>query len=79
MAGRRRWSTEEAIWGRYASGGTGSRLVMEELLQALRASGLPDAEIPARYHRIVTHCGAGLLRGRGRTPVSAKGRPKPYR
>ncbi|WP_218006981.1 hypothetical protein [Microtetraspora fusca] len=26
---------------------------MEELLQALRASGLPDEEIPARYHRIV--------------------------
>ncbi|QEU95912.1 TetR/AcrR family transcriptional regulator [Streptomyces kanamyceticus] len=42
-----------AVWGRYASGGTGSRLAMEELLQALRASGLPDAEIPARYHRIV--------------------------
>ncbi|MGW0687593.1 TetR/AcrR family transcriptional regulator [Streptomyces sp. NPDC002754] len=42
-----------ATWGRYASGGTGSRLVMEELLQALRASGLPDEEIPARYHRIV--------------------------
>ncbi|WP_438489489.1 TetR/AcrR family transcriptional regulator [Streptomyces sp. S186] len=42
-----------AIWGRYASGGTGSRLVMEELLQALRASGLPDEEIPRRYHRIV--------------------------
>ncbi|MGV4986800.1 TetR/AcrR family transcriptional regulator [Streptomyces sp. NRAIS4] len=42
-----------AIWGRYASGGTGSRLVMEELLQALRASGLPDEEIPPRYHRIV--------------------------
>ncbi|MFC8453780.1 TetR/AcrR family transcriptional regulator [Kitasatospora sp. NPDC057223] len=41
-----------AVWGRYASGGTGSRLVMEELLQALRASGLPDEEIPARYHRI---------------------------
>ncbi|MFE7216023.1 TetR/AcrR family transcriptional regulator [Streptomyces sp. NPDC057611] len=41
-----------AIWGRYASGGTGSRLVMEEVLQALRASGLPDEEIPARYHRI---------------------------
>ncbi|BDM69814.1 TetR family transcriptional regulator [Streptomyces nigrescens] len=41
------------IWGRYGSGGTGSRLVMEELLQALRASGLPDGEIPARYHRIV--------------------------
>lgn len=42
-----------AIWGRYASSGIGSRLVMEELLQALRASGLPDEEIPARYHRIV--------------------------
>ncbi|MGW3209959.1 TetR/AcrR family transcriptional regulator [Streptomyces sp. NPDC001135] len=41
-----------AVWGRYASGGAGSRLVMEEVLQALRASGLPDAEIPARYHRI---------------------------
>ncbi|WP_250563702.1 TetR/AcrR family transcriptional regulator [Sphaerisporangium fuscum] len=41
------------IWGRYASGGTGSRLVMEELLQALQASGLPDEEIPARYHRVV--------------------------
>jgi len=41
-----------AVWGRYASGGTGSRLVMEEVLQALRASGLPDEEVPARYHRI---------------------------
>ncbi|MGW7410889.1 TetR/AcrR family transcriptional regulator [Streptomyces sp. NPDC054863] len=39
-------------WGRYASGGTGSRLVVEETLQALRASGLPDAEIPVHYHRI---------------------------
>ncbi|MFF8564742.1 TetR/AcrR family transcriptional regulator [Streptomyces albidoflavus] len=42
-----------AVWGRYASGGTGSRLVMEELLQALSASGLPNEEIPARYHRLV--------------------------
>jgi AcrR family transcriptional regulator len=41
------------IWGHYGSGGTGSRLVMEELLQALRTSGLPDEEIPSRYHRIV--------------------------
>ncbi|AZM56433.1 TetR family transcriptional regulator [Streptomyces sp. WAC 01529] len=41
-----------AVWGRYASSGTGSRLIMEEALQALRASGLPDEEIPARYHRI---------------------------
>ncbi|WEO92719.1 TetR/AcrR family transcriptional regulator [Streptomyces sp. FXJ1.172] len=42
-----------AVWGRYGSGGTGSRLVMEELLQALRASGLPDEEVPVPYHRIV--------------------------
>ncbi|MFI6662175.1 TetR/AcrR family transcriptional regulator [Streptomyces sp. NPDC050523] len=41
-----------AVWGRYASGGAGSRLVMEEVLQALRASGLPDEEIPVRYHRL---------------------------
>jgi AcrR family transcriptional regulator len=41
-----------AAWGRYGSGGAGSRLVMEELLQALRGSGLPDEEVPARYHRI---------------------------
>ncbi|MFJ6773211.1 TetR/AcrR family transcriptional regulator [Kitasatospora sp. NPDC091257] len=42
-----------AVWGRYGSGGTGSRMVMEELLQALRASGLPDEEVAVRYHRIV--------------------------
>ncbi|WP_067473812.1 TetR/AcrR family transcriptional regulator [Actinomadura hibisca] len=41
-----------AVWGRYASGGTGSRMIMEEMLQALRASGLPDEEIPASYHRL---------------------------
>ncbi|MFQ6230447.1 TetR/AcrR family transcriptional regulator [Nocardia sp. NPDC002869] len=41
-----------AIWGRYASGGSGSRLVMEEILRALRDSGLPDQEIPTRYHRL---------------------------
>ncbi|WP_328307366.1 TetR/AcrR family transcriptional regulator [Streptomyces sp. NBC_00442] len=41
-----------SVWGRYASSGAGSRLVMEEVLQALRASGLPEAEIPGRYHRI---------------------------
>lgn len=41
-----------AVWGRYASSGTGSRMVMEEVLRALRASGLPDEEIPVRYHRI---------------------------
>ncbi|OMI34041.1 TetR/AcrR family transcriptional regulator [Streptomyces sparsogenes] len=42
-----------AVWGRYGSGGTGSRVVMEELLRALRTSGLPDQEIPACYHRLV--------------------------
>ncbi|MEU7019622.1 helix-turn-helix domain-containing protein [Streptomyces sp. NPDC046203] len=42
-----------AVWGRYGAGGAGSRLIAEELLQALRLSGLPDAEIPVRYHRIV--------------------------
>ncbi|GAA5051532.1 TetR/AcrR family transcriptional regulator [Nocardia callitridis] len=41
-----------AVWGRFGSGGTGSRLVMEELLQALRVSGLPDTEVPVRYHRL---------------------------
>ncbi|EMF29399.1 hypothetical protein H114_09356 [Streptomyces gancidicus BKS 13-15] len=41
-----------AVWGRYASSGAGSRLVMEEVLQALRAAGVPDEEIPARYHRL---------------------------
>ncbi|RSD15445.1 TetR/AcrR family transcriptional regulator [Amycolatopsis eburnea] len=41
-----------AIWGRYASGGHGSRLVMEQVLEALREAGLPDEEIPARYHRL---------------------------
>lgn len=41
-----------AIWGRYASSGTGSRLVMDEVLQALRTSGLSDEQIPVRYHRI---------------------------
>ncbi|MET9955113.1 helix-turn-helix domain-containing protein [Streptomyces sp. NPDC006339] len=40
------------VWGRYGASGTGSRLVMEEALQALRGSGLPDEEIPARYHRL---------------------------
>ncbi|TDC01674.1 TetR/AcrR family transcriptional regulator [Nonomuraea longispora] len=40
------------IWGRHVSGGAGSRLVIEETLQALRASGLPESEIPAHYHRL---------------------------
>ncbi len=40
------------MWGRYASSGAGTRLIMEEVLQALRAAGLPDEEIPAHYHRL---------------------------
>ncbi|GAA3486893.1 helix-turn-helix domain-containing protein [Streptomyces cremeus] len=42
-----------AVWGRYASSGAGSRMVMEEVLQALRKSGVPDADVPVYYHRIV--------------------------
>jgi AcrR family transcriptional regulator len=42
-----------SIWGRYASSGVGSRLVMEEVLQALRDAGLPEEQIPVRYHRMV--------------------------
>ncbi|MFE6613514.1 TetR/AcrR family transcriptional regulator [Amycolatopsis sp. NPDC057786] len=40
------------VWGRFASGGTGSRAVLEALLQALRSSGLPDERIPAHCHRL---------------------------
>ncbi|MFB9837932.1 TetR/AcrR family transcriptional regulator [Actinoallomurus acaciae] len=63
-----------AIWGRYASGGGGSRLVMEEVLQALRASGLPDEEIPAHYHRIAILVAALIASEAG---VNAIG-PKEY-
>ncbi|OLZ60733.1 hypothetical protein AV521_44770 [Streptomyces sp. IMTB 2501] len=41
-----------AIWARCASSGTGSRLVMEEVPQGLRASGLPEEEVSVRHHRI---------------------------
>ncbi|MFF9645765.1 TetR/AcrR family transcriptional regulator [Kitasatospora aureofaciens] len=58
------------IWGRYGSGGTGSRLVMEELLQALRASGLPDRDIPARYHRIVVLLAALISSEAGTSTVT---------
>ncbi|EMF01381.1 TetR family transcriptional regulator [Streptomyces mobaraensis NBRC 13819 = DSM 40847] len=61
-----------AVWGRHGSGGAGSRLVMEELLQALRASGLPDEEIPARYHRIVILLSALITSEAGIGSVSAK-------
>lgn len=58
------------VWGRYASGGTGSRLVMEELLQALRASGLPDEEVPVRYHRIVILLAALIASEAGISTIS---------
>ncbi|MGP4111326.1 TetR/AcrR family transcriptional regulator [Streptomyces sp. 4N509B] len=61
-----------AVWGRYASGGTGSRLVMEELLQALRASGLPDEEIPARYHRVAVLLAALISSEAGLSAVTPK-------
>ncbi|WUW22674.1 TetR/AcrR family transcriptional regulator [Streptomyces sp. NBC_01463] len=59
-----------AVWGRYASSGTGSRLVMEEVLQALRASGLPDAEIPVRYHRIAVLISALIASEAGGSTVT---------
>ncbi|MFJ9455351.1 TetR/AcrR family transcriptional regulator [Kitasatospora sp. NPDC101447] len=58
------------VWGRYASGGTGSRLVMEELLQALRASGLPDEEVPVRYHRVVILLAALIASEAGISTIS---------
>jgi AcrR family transcriptional regulator len=61
-----------AVWGRYASGGTGSRLVMEEVLQALRAAGLPDEEIPARYHRIAVLIAALIASEAGVSTVTPK-------
>ncbi|GED89692.1 TetR/AcrR family transcriptional regulator [Streptomyces sp. 6-11-2] len=61
-----------AVWGRYASGGTGSRLVMEEVLQALRASGLPDEEIPARYHRIAVLLAALIASEAGVSTITAE-------
>lgn len=61
-----------AIWGRYASGGTGSRLVMEEVLQALQASGLPDEEIPARYHRIAILVAALIASEAGVNTITPK-------
>ncbi|MFD7667115.1 TetR/AcrR family transcriptional regulator [Streptomyces sp. NPDC059788] len=60
------------VWGRYASGGTGSRLVMEELLQALRASGLPDEEIPAQYHRIAVLLAALIASEAGISTITPK-------
>ncbi|WP_217196124.1 TetR/AcrR family transcriptional regulator [Streptomyces buecherae] len=60
------------VWGRYGSGGTGSRRVMEELLQALRASGLPDEEVPVRYHRIVVVLAALIAAEAGMSTISPK-------
>ncbi|WP_331749625.1 MULTISPECIES: helix-turn-helix domain-containing protein [unclassified Streptomyces] len=61
-----------AVWGRHGSGGTGSRLVMEELLQALRASGLPDEEVPVRYHRIVILLAALIASEAGISTIAPK-------
>ncbi|MGW6358938.1 TetR/AcrR family transcriptional regulator C-terminal domain-containing protein [Streptomyces sp. NPDC055092] len=61
-----------AVWGRYASSGTGSRLVMEEALQALRAAGLPDEEIPARYHRIAVLIAALIASEAGVSTITPK-------
>ncbi|ALO06301.1 Transcriptional regulator [Streptomyces venezuelae] len=61
-----------AVWGRYASGGAGSRLVMEEALQALRASGLPDEEIPARYHRLAVLIAALIASEAGVSTITSE-------
>ncbi|CAL9335927.1 hypothetical protein SUDANB1_00161 [Streptomyces sp. enrichment culture] len=63
-----------AVWGRHASSGTGSRLVMEEVLQALRASGLPDEEIPVRYHRIAVLIAALIASEAGASAVTPEER-----
>ncbi|HEY3482401.1 MAG TPA: helix-turn-helix domain-containing protein, partial [Streptomyces sp.] len=60
-----------AIWGRYASGGAGSRLVMEEVLQALRAAGVPDERIPALYHRLAILIAALIASEAGVSTVTA--------
>ncbi|MFJ3637292.1 TetR/AcrR family transcriptional regulator [Streptomyces sp. NPDC090112] len=63
-----------AVWGRYASGGAGSRLVMEEVLQALRASGLPDEQIPACYHRLAVLIAALIASEAGFGGITAEER-----
>ncbi|MFJ9059501.1 TetR/AcrR family transcriptional regulator [Streptomyces sp. NPDC102409] len=63
-----------AVWARYASSGTGSRLVMEEVLQALRESGLPDEEIPVRYHRLAILIAALIASEAGTSTVSPEER-----
>lgn len=60
------------VWGRYASGGTGSRLVMEELLQALRAAGVPDERIPVLYHRLVVLIAALIAAEAGVSSITAE-------
>jgi AcrR family transcriptional regulator len=62
------------VWGRYASSGTGSRTVMESLLQALQASGLPDERIRIHYHRIVTLLSALIAADGGISVLAAKER-----
>ena len=61
-----------AVWGRYASSGAGSRAVMEALLQALRASGLPDDRICTHYHRIVVLLSALIAADGGIATLTAQ-------
>lgn len=62
------------VWGRYASSGTGSRVVMEALLQALRASGLPDERVHIHYHRIVILLSALIAADGGISALATKER-----
>jgi hypothetical protein len=45
---------------------------MEEVLQALRASGLPDEEIPAHYHRIAVLLTALITSEAGVSTITPK-------
>lgn len=61
-----------SIWGRYASSGVGSRLVMEEVLQSLRDAGLPEEQIPVRYHRMVVLVASLIASEAGISSITAE-------
>lgn len=61
-----------SIWGRYASSGAGSRLVMEEVLQSLRDAGLPEEQIPVRYHRMVVLVASLIASEAGISSITAE-------
>lgn len=58
------------VWGRYVSGGTGSRRVMDVVLQALLDAGFPEDQVPAKYHRLAVLI-SGLIGGEGALGAAA--------